>query len=240
MDRVSNFLTAGVIAAFESLAVVSAASPTELNSRVGTIGQKVLVYQVAATGDIATLYAWDAANSGGVSAPYVMAASDSGFWYAVAGRYCNSAATINGAVTFNSTLNVTGAAVFASTLGAGVTTLASGSVTGAWSIGTTLGVTGLLTASATGTAISALGDITVASGKVYKVNAVQVLAARITGWGTPTSTLARTTFATYAGQTHSVGYVQAEAQALDDHVKILSQRLGALITDIIAHGAIGP
>jgi hypothetical protein len=55
-----------------------------------------------------------------------------------------------------------------------------------------------------------------------------------TGWGTPSGTLARTTFASYAGQTISNPPTQAEVQALDDAVVIVSRRLAALITDILA------
>jgi hypothetical protein len=54
------------------------------------------------------------------------------------------------------------------------------------------------------------------------------------GWGTPSGTLARTTFASYAGQTISNPPTQAEVQALDDAVVIASRRLAALITDILA------
>jgi hypothetical protein len=55
-----------------------------------------------------------------------------------------------------------------------------------------------------------------------------------TGWGTPSSTLDRTTFATYAGQTISNPPTQAEVQAIDDALVIVSQHLGALITDLKA------
>lgn len=51
-------------------------------------------------------------------------------------------------------------------------------------------------------------------------------------YGNPSGTLARTTFATYAGQTISNPPTQAEVQAIDDAVVIASQRLGALITDL--------
>lgn len=54
------------------------------------------------------------------------------------------------------------------------------------------------------------------------------------GWGTPSGTLARTTFASYAGQTISNPPTQAEVQALDDAVVIVSRRLAALVTDILA------
>ncbi|MER8999999.1 hypothetical protein NKJ52_20625 [Mesorhizobium australicum] len=52
-----------------------------------------------------------------------------------------------------------------------------------------------------------------------------------TGWGVPTGTLLRTTFASYAGQTHTASYVQATVQALDDAVKSVSQRFAAFVTD---------
>lgn len=54
-------------------------------------------------------------------------------------------------------------------------------------------------------------------------------------WVDPTGTPTRTTFASYAGQTVSVLYTQAEVQAIDDHVKILSERLTALIQDLTAN-----
>lgn len=53
-------------------------------------------------------------------------------------------------------------------------------------------------------------------------------------WADPSGTLARTTFAAYGGQTVSAIPTQAEVQAIDDHVKVLSQRLAALITDLRA------
>lgn len=77
---------------------------------------------------------------------------------------------------------------------------------------------------------------------VYKKSGTQVVGARKTGWATATGTANRTTFATYAGQTVSATPTQAEVQAIDDHVKILSQRLKALIDDLHAtagHGLIG-
>ena len=55
---------------------------------------------------------------------------------------------------------------------------------------------------------------------------------KLTGWDTPTGTLARTTFATYTAPTISASPTQAEVQALADHVQILSQRLAAVITDV--------
>lgn len=54
----------------------------------------------------------------------------------------------------------------------------------------------------------------------------------IGGWGTPTGTLTRTTYATFAGQTISAIPTQAEVQAIDDHVKVLSERLAAALSDL--------
>lgn len=61
------------------------------------------------------------------------------------------------------------------------------------------------------------------------------------GWTTaPTGTLTRTTFASYAGQTVSNPPTQVEMQAIDDHLKIVSQRLAALITDLRTRGSLIP
>ncbi len=65
-----------------------------------------------------------------------------------------------------------------------------------------------------------------------------VLKAQTAAWVNPTGTLTRTTFAAYAGQTVSAAYVQAEAQATDNHVKVLSERLAALVTDLRANGVL--
>ena len=54
----------------------------------------------------------------------------------------------------------------------------------------------------------------------------------IGGWGTPTGTLTRTTFATYGGATAGVLYDQTIMQDLIDAVKINSERLAALISDL--------
>lgn len=71
------------------------------------------------------------------------------------------------------------------------------------------------------------------------VGASQVVSTRQTGWGAASSTLSRAAYASYAGQVMGAGYVQATAQATDDAVKALSQRVAALITDLTAHGLIG-
>lgn len=62
----------------------------------------------------------------------------------------------------------------------------------------------------------------------------QVTAA--TGWGDPTGTATRTAFASFAGQSISASPTQGEVQNIDDHVVILSERLGALITDLKSKG----
>jgi hypothetical protein len=66
-----------------------------------------------------------------------------------------------------------------------------------------------------------------------------VVSSRQTGWGAPTGTATRTTYSTFAGQTISNPPTQLQVQNIDDHVKILSQRLKALIDDLISHGLIG-
>lgn len=59
-------------------------------------------------------------------------------------------------------------------------------------------------------------------------------AANTVTYGLPSGTLARTTFASYAGQSISNPPTQAEVQAIDNALVIVSQRLAALITDIMA------
>lgn len=66
------------------------------------------------------------------------------------------------------------------------------------------------------------GDVDLASAKVYKINDIQVVAARVTGWGAPTGTATRTTFATSTVTTEE-----------------LAQRVKALIDDLTTHGLIG-
>ena len=64
--------------------------------------------------------------------------------------------------------------------------------------------------------------------------------AASTGWGAASGTLSRAAYASYAGQTVSVAYVAAEAQATDDAVKLLSKTVAALITDLTAQKVIKP
>jgi hypothetical protein len=56
-----------------------------------------------------------------------------------------------------------------------------------------------------------------------------------TAWATPTGTFDRTTFTAYAGQTISATPTQAQVQAIDNHVKLMSQHLAALISDLRAN-----
>lgn len=55
-----------------------------------------------------------------------------------------------------------------------------------------------------------------------------------TGWSVPTGTLSRLSLAAYDGQTVSNPPTQIEVQSIDDAVTDVSQRLAALITDIMA------
>ena len=66
------------------------------------------------------------------------------------------------------------------------------------------------------------GNLSLATGKAYKINNVQVVAARKTGWTAPTGTASRATFAPA-----TVTLVQ------------LAQTLKALVDDLTSHGLIG-
>lgn len=83
---------------------------------------------------------------------------------------------------------------------------------------------------------SVQGQATTPSG--YRVGASQVVGARATGWTAGTGTANKAAFATYAGQTVSAGYVQAEAQATDDAAKANSQRIKAIEDALRTHGLI--
>jgi hypothetical protein len=76
----------------------------------------------------------------------------------------------------------------------------------------------------------------------FLVSGLQVIGARKTGWTPATGTAARTTFATYSAPVISAGYVQAEVQAIADHVQTLSRRMKAIIDDLhstAGHGLLG-
>lgn len=61
-----------------------------------------------------------------------------------------------------------------------------------------------------------------------------------TGWADATGTVDRTSLSTYAGQTVSNPPTQSEVQAIDDHLKKVSQVLGALINDLTTSGLLTP
>lgn len=64
--------------------------------------------------------------------------------------------------------------------------------------------------------------------------------AASTGWGAASGTLSRAAYAAYAGQTVSNPPTQAEVQALDNAVKLLSQTVAALVTDMTTQRVIKP
>jgi hypothetical protein len=87
--------------------------------------------------------------------------------------------------------------------------------------------------------VDAAGDLNLlTTGSVFKIGGTQVLGPRETGWTASTGVANKGAYATYAGQTMSAGYVQAEAQALDDAVKAVSERLKALEDKDRTHGLI--
>lgn len=57
-------------------------------------------------------------------------------------------------------------------------------------------------------------------------------------WSPASGTASRATFITYTGQTISNPPTQAEVQAIDSHLVILSQRMKAMIDDLTANGAL--
>ena len=83
------------------------------------------------------------------------------------------------------------------------------------------------------------GSVTVSTGSAYKVNNTQVVGARDTGWAALSGTTDKATaYATYAGTAHGGLYSMTAVQALDDAVRNLSRRYGALETAARNHGLI--
>jgi hypothetical protein len=95
--------------------------------------------------------------------------------------------------------------------------------------------------------------IALQSGKVYKVNGLQVVTARKTGWSTDTGTALRSSLATYvagATLTFSSTYIQSEQTAsatriaaIEAALQNISQTIKALKDDLhstAGHGLIGP
>ena len=65
-----------------------------------------------------------------------------------------------------------------------------------------------------------------------------VIAEEGAAWGAATGSEDRTALASYPGQVVSNPPTQAEMQALDDAVKLISEHLVALINDLRANGAL--
>jgi hypothetical protein len=84
-----------------------------------------------------------------------------------------------------------------------------------------------------------LGTGKVDTVSTYNVSGTQVVTARKTGWTAMTGTAARTAAATHTAQTISNPPTQTEVQNIDNSLVIASQRLKALIDDLISHGLIG-
>lgn len=87
--------------------------------------------------------------------------------------------------------------------------------------------------------IDSTSGLDVATGGAYRMAGVRLLGPRITGWGAPTGTTSKSTFATYTAPTISASYTRAEVQAIADHVQVVSRALGQLILDARSHGIIG-
>ena len=84
------------------------------------------------------------------------------------------------------------------------------------------------------------GTVTLKAGGGIFIGGVNVLQPRKTGWGVASGTLSRAAYTAYAGQTYTGTYTQATEQATDNAVKLLSQTVAALISDLTSHGLIGP
>jgi hypothetical protein len=77
-------------------------------------------------------------------------------------------------------------------------------------------------------------DIRSASGAYY-INGTKVVSTRDIGWAVDIGATDKTARTVYAGQSVSAGYVQAEVQAMDDRIKILSEQNAALKALLISH-----
>lgn len=75
-------------------------------------------------------------------------------------------------------------------------------------------------------------------GKESEADLRYVMQDQGSAWTAPTGTASRATFATYAGQTVSNPPTQAQVQAIDDHVKLLSERVKAIVDDLKANGTL--
>jgi hypothetical protein len=104
LDPIFATISAASIAAAQVLAVANIDSPgTELNARAGVSnGALVLCTQNVVGANAWTVYAFDSSSSASVNSPYIVAASGSGQWIAVAGKYVNSALNIGATTTASS------------------------------------------------------------------------------------------------------------------------------------------
>lgn len=96
------------------------------------------------------------------------------------------------------------------------------------------GATALATFNSTG--------MTLLTGSTYKINNIQVVKGRITGWAVDTGTAKRTANATYTAPTISNPPTQAEVQAIANSLQDVSQTMKAVKDDLhgtAGHGLIG-
>ncbi|GAB3744764.1 hypothetical protein [Lysobacter olei] len=91
--------------------------------------------------------------------------------------------------------------------------------------------------------VSRLGNATYQWSQVhakdYRVNDIQVVGARNTGWSAMTGTGSKASIAAAAAGTASAAYVQAELQAALNRIAALEARLKALDDALFTHGLIG-
>jgi hypothetical protein len=101
---------------------------------------------------------------------------------------------------------------------------------------------GLAPARATGadlTDLTPTGNLLLPTGKAVKINGVQVVGPRDTGYTQMTGTAAKGALATYAAGTASGAYVQAELQSVMDALQAVSRRLKAHEDSKFGAGSIG-
>jgi len=70
----------------------------ELNALVGAVGSMVLCYELEATSNQHTLYAFDASDTDGENVPYSVDADTSGLWIAVGGKYVDESFNVSGEI----------------------------------------------------------------------------------------------------------------------------------------------
>lgn len=63
---------------------------TELNALEGVLGSMILAYEVEATSDQYTLYAYDESDTDGENVPYSVDADTTGIWIAIGGKYTDA------------------------------------------------------------------------------------------------------------------------------------------------------